>query len=221
MKLSKVNKEKLKKECAIEADELSKIISRHEFKIDNELTARQRTLHRNTLVILDAIPKFDKRDLKKVISVRSNSMFNNMSQFGFYLAVYYKNSNFLKRIIITRILGKKRLYTIIDSVKKGDEKDFITINEVFSLFKWLNLKKDFMDYVQSKTQFSYSVLFTHEIKAITNKLFLTSQEQATKVKFAQFVYMILSEYILLHNLMFVSGYKLEEIRSVDKWMKNL
>ncbi len=217
-----MNQKKLNEAWEKEREILKLTISKNKFKLDNELAARQRTFQRRNLIRQNAIPKFDKKDTENIINVRYNSIYHNISQFGFFLEKYYLNSNLFKKILVHYVLGEKRFYAIIISAREKNEKDYVTINEVFSLFKWLNLKKDFMNYIQSKTQFTYSVTASNEIKAITNKLFFVGElNQALKIKFAQFVYMILSEYILLHNLMFVSGYKIKEIRTVDKWMENI
>jgi len=211
-------KERLEKKYANIRRKFRRILMHYMFIPTNEYAKFQREYQRNSLKAVKAIPKFDKKECKNVILMRYASLYNYIVQFGFYLNSYYLASGFYKRFLIRNILGKERLYTILTSKK---EKDFITINEIFSLFRWLNLKKDFMNYIQSKTQFSYSVIQDNDIKAVSNCLAFSSTEYAFKIKFAEFVYIILSEYIMLHNLMFASGFKINKIKTIDQWMKDI
>jgi hypothetical protein len=66
---------------------------------------------------------------------------------------------------------------------------------------------------------SYSIYKSHELwpVAVEQKM----ENDYLYSKFAQFVYSILVEYIILHNLMFASGLKLKDITTIDRWMEDL
>ena len=95
----------------------------------------------------------------------------------------------------------------------------VRINDVYKLFKWLNLKKDFMVYLINKTHFSYSINGA-DIEPY-KKNYKDTLVEKYSMKFSEFVYLILSEYIILHNYMFVSKLKLKEIKSIDRWLRNI
>jgi len=133
------------------------------------------------------------------------------------------------------------LYSPIKDIKQLQiVKDYIdedrepTITEVFAMFSQLQLKEDFGDYFINKTQLSYEI-GEKDIDAYDTsyKEYETQEEYRehlerglngkghNKEKFAEFVYLLLSEYIILHNYMWVSGYKDIDIKSIDYWLKDI
>jgi len=189
------------------------------FSFSNRIAKIQREYQRERLAEQNLLPTFGKEGCKTIILVRLDLLRNYMSNFGTMLNSYCLSNkqNFDK---IISIIEEKRLKKIINSAINRKVKDYVTIQEIYELYDKLNLKTDFKNYFRSKTQFSYSVFKEHKIRAISNK-FAFSKKDPVKVKFAQFIHMILCEYIALNNIMFVSGYKIKEIDSIDKWLSNI
>lgn len=94
--------------------------------------------------------------------------------------------------------------------------------------KWII--KDFVNYLENKTHYSYSLRqretplkvcwtdaqYKRRLARRKNDKYAGMQS-----KLGQFVLLILSEYIILHNRMFVSGLKLKQIKSIDRFLKNV
>ncbi len=162
------------------------------------------------------MPKLD-RSYKKTMEMRCGTIQHFLKTFPVMLDHYIIGCTRTQLKKLLEIISYDRIKEITNS---SDEKKCITINEVFSVYQHLNLKHDFERYFVSKTELSYSVFDTHEIKTVPYP-FKDKKYQPIKLKFAEFVHVILSEYILLHNLMWVSGRKLKKIKSIDKWLKNI
>ena len=151
-------------------------------------------------------------EYKKRVEVHYKTLKKYMSQFGLYLD-YYRGYSLLNKLKLYILLGRKRTLNIIQTSE-------VQINEVYTLFKLLRLKRDFIVYLFNKTHFSYSI--NKSDIAIKKKMTLKNDViYKHKMKFAEFVYLILSEYIILHNYMAVGNVKTKEVKSVDKWLKNI
>ena len=186
---------------------------------DPERIASMRLAHINNLKLDGYVPTFDKEETKKTMKVHLDLLHNYISNFGLYLWVYYTQSGLLTRWRILRVMSFERLRRIVVSYTEKTEKDYVTVNEIFLLCAKLKLDKTFLYYFVSKTGMSYSIYKSHELwpVAVEQKM----ENDYLYSKFAQFVYSILVEYIILHNLMFASGLKLKEITTIDRWMENL
>lgn len=189
------------------------------FTYNLDKIANMRLAHINNLKLDGYVPTFDKEETKKVMKVHLDLLKNYISNFGLYLWVYYIRSGPIIRWKILRVLCFKRIKQIVASYTKKIEKDYITIIEIFLLCEKLKLNKDFLHYFISKTCMSYSIYKSQEVRpvAVTQHV----SEDDLYPKFSQFIYSILVEYIILHNLMFASGLKLKEITTIDRWMEDL
>jgi hypothetical protein len=152
---------------------------------------------------------FSQKEYKARIRVHEKTLNKYMTQFGLYLRDYisYSVRNHSK---CEKLLGGDRLLNLIAGF------DRITINEVFLLFAHLDLKAEFSHYLINKTHFSYSI-FDQEISPHSGTP--TTYKLSGYNKFAEFVYIILSEYIVLHNYMWVSGLKTKSVKSIDRFLK--
>lgn len=190
------------------------------FIYDPEKIASMRIAHINNLKLDGYTPSFDKEETKKIMKVHFDLLKNYISNFGLYLWVYYTQSGPIIRWKILRVLRFNRLRRIVASYTEKIEKDYITIAEILVLCGKLNLNKDFIYYFISKTCLSYTIYKSHELQPIATTHELKNGDDLYP-KFAQFIYSILVEYTILHNLMFASGLKLKEITTIDRWMEDL
>lgn len=155
---------------------------------------------------------YSKQEYTQLIKAHYKTLKKYMSQFGNYLD-YYRGYSIVNKLKLYILLGRQRTKNII---KNGN----VQINEIYKLFKWLSLKKDFTVYLFNKTHFSYSINKS-DIKIKKKWTFKDDIIYKHKMKFAEFIYLILAEYIILHNYMAVGNLKLKEIRSIDKWLKRI
>jgi len=185
-----------------------------------EKIASMRLAHINNLKLDGYTPSFDKEETKKTMEMHLDLLKNYISNFGLYLWIYYTQSGLITRWKLLRTLRFKRIKQIAASYTKKIERDYVTIEEVLLLYGTLNLNKDFLYYFISKTCLSYTIYKSHEIHPVAAVNELKNGDDLYP-KFSQFVYSILVEYTILHNLMFASGLKLKEITTIDRWMEDL
>ena len=110
----------------------------------DRIAKEQREKFRQILFEKGYTSNFEKRSLKRIMKFRFENIQNYMSEFGIYFLGYYKEASFFKRKLLHILLGKLRIYQIIESYDNKREEYFITIDEVFRLYRFLNLKKDFI-----------------------------------------------------------------------------
>jgi hypothetical protein len=185
-----------------------------------EKIASMRLAHISNLKLDGYTPSFDKEETKKTMEMHLDLLKNYISNFGLYLWIYYTQSGLITRWKLLRTLRFKRIKQIAASYTKKIERDYVTIEEVLLLYGTLNLNKDFLYYFISKTCLSYTIYKSHEIHPVAAVNELKNGDDLYP-KFSQFVYSILVEYTILHNLMFASGLKLKEITTIDRWMEDL
>lgn len=155
----------------------------------------------------ESSPALSQGEYKVRIKVHAKTLEKYLKNFGEFLTVYCMSSarNMQE---IKDFIGPDRLCAI------SAEGDYPTINEVSLFFKKLNLKEEFTHYLINKTHFSYSL--GKEI----NPTFSSEQyPHRAYNKFAEFVYIILCEYIVLHNYMWASKLRLKNIKTIDKFMR--
>lgn len=191
----------------------------------SNITARyQRYHHWELLKKAGYKPNLKKRSSRSGQSMHLGLLRNYIENFGLYLKPYYAGAPLHRKIQLILVLGRKRIRQIIESSSTHEEEDYITINEVFDLFCKINLKNEFITYFVTKTQLSFSVFKSQKIKAASKgkRWIVNSEYEQLKHKFAQFIYCILVEYIVLHNLMFASNYRLPDVHSIDDlWLRVL
>ena len=167
------------------------------------------------VLLTDGKPAFTEREYKERVQVHYRTLHKYISLFGNYLSDYME-SNIIRKWLCTIILGRKRCRQITTSKSKTK---FITINEVYKLFRYVPAKHLFSIYLQRKTHFSYSI--GQPISPVYFKGWKDEEEQRRKnisMKFAEFIYIILCEYIVLHNYHWCGGLMHKDIKTIDKWM---
>lgn len=154
----------------------------------------------------NVVGALSKKEYSRRILVHYETINKYMSQFSEYL-LYYMAGNFIGYLKLRIILGKN-FENIIDEKKPS-------INDIYKIFKWFNLKKDFLHYFLHKTHLSYDIYHNPIPYLKKNKKNILDRY---KEKFAEFIFLILSEYIILHNYMAVGNLKTKDIKTIDKFM---
>lgn len=161
-----------------------------------------------------------KKNNRFIMKVRFDTLQNMQRNFALPLAYYHDSCSKKEKEKLLSVLSQERILEILQSHKSGDSSKYITIPEIFKLYQKLNLKKDLIHYFSSKTHLSFSVFQNQEPMAQMG--FLNKNvEEAMKKKLSEFIHVILSEYMMLHNFMWVSSCKLKEVKSIDTWMKSI
>ena len=193
--------------------------------VSNDIALKQRTMYRDTLKIDGHMPNehpFPKDYVLEVIRVRKETMKHFIWQFGVMLNAYMKVASNSNKKKVYSVLRGTRVNNIIGAVDGRNANHYVTIRELFELYIKLDLKKDFIKYFWSKTQLSFSVFEEDPIDAVICPFFHEgSIDNAIALKFSEFIHVILSEYALLHNMMYVSGYKTADIYSIDPWLEDI
>ena len=161
---------------------------------------------------------FAKAQYKKWINSHWEGLKKYSSQLNYYIERYLRARDvpFWKKWLVHRIFataGKKKLPLIY------------AVHECARRCPWL--RNEFLDYVIDKTHFSYGY-----IKPVpkARRMFASKEKYAEYVgrnnsegkndhKFAEFIYLILAEYTILHNFMWSSKMRPKEVKTIDKWMK--
>ncbi|HRZ18616.1 MAG TPA: hypothetical protein P5136_01040 [Methanofastidiosum sp.] len=180
----------------------------------------RRFKHRQSMIEQGNV-KFKKVRVKKILEVKYEYLCNFIGNFGLILRSYYATTTRMNRWRIRRAIGRERLADIMFSKQIGDNNVYATINEIYTLCKVLDLRKDFLCYLISKTNLSYSILPDQKLDPIPDVKLAQSETEAVADKLGEFLFVILSEYILIHNLMFASGYKLKQIESIDSFLTEI
>ena len=79
------------------------------------------------------------------------------------------------------------------------------------------MRRAFINYLVNKTHFTYSIDGTEPVPATDSKQYRHREYN----KFAEFVYLILSEYIILHNYMWAGKMKAWSVKSLDKFLEDI
>lgn len=152
-----------------------------------------------------------------------------MVQMDCYLNVYYNTSGKTIKEKIKKCVSQETFDKATLTIRPRGSAPLITINEVVALAKELNLNEDFVEYCVNKTHLSFTI-GTNEIKtsyAVTPwKKRVSAMKKGprrnlfvNRDKFAEFVYLILSLYITLHNLMWSSSLRPKSVKSIDKFLR--
>ncbi len=173
---------------------------------------KHRINFRNSIRESGAKPAYSNDQYKKRISAHRDTLDKYMSQFGGYFKYFAppKSRNYKK---LSKLLGVKRF----DEIESGKPP---TINEVYEIFCAFDFKRPFSNYLLNKTHFSYSIYNQKLAPAADNDLWL-KRKHPGYIKFAEFVYVILSEYIVLHNYMWSSGLKPKGSKTIDRFMRTM
>ena len=178
----------------------------------NQVIADYREKFRDTL----GKGSFTKREYKQRIKCTYKNLRKYVDNFYSVFGVYWLNCSELNKDRLRSILERGR---IIELCERGSTP---TINEIYYMFKFLNLEKEFRQYLIMKTHFSYSLDVGNPREIVIDpigNIAHATHKTPVYYKFAEFVYIILSEYIVLHNYMWSSKLKPKQIATIDKWMK--
>lgn len=140
---------------------------------------------------------------------------------------------------------RRRIPVHCDSLKKylsqlpkylfgelGVRWDVVSVRKVYDYFKrhWRKLIPEFMGYLENKTYLSYEITVAPKPLKIKKRFtrksyrkYLNERDEKSwiKGKLAEFVVLILAEYVILHNYSWASGLKTKDMRSIDSWLKNI
>lgn len=144
------------------------------------------------------------------IPVHVDTLKKYLGEFHKYLAVWIsRGQNNTK--VAAHCFGYERL----EAVLAGDRP---SIYEVVALFSCRDFSLEFMEYFIGKTHMSYDILPREPIPSDSVG---PSRNGPVYSKLAEFIYIILAEYVVLNNYMWVSKKKPKGINSIDKWLKEL
>ena len=193
-----------------------------------EKIRKYRKEFRQYLIDRGGTQSFSKQEYIRRIRYTLKNLKKYHDQFPVWFAVYWNDSNKLIRLWFLWLIGKEKAKAL------KENKMLLTFNDIYKIFKWMPLKRLFKDYLCAKTRFSYGFrkpepIEIEKVKYIENKNYTKSERKelfesiatSNKNKFAEFVYILLCEYIVLHNYMWVSKLKPKEIKTIDKFMKNI
>ncbi len=108
----------------------------------------------------------------------------------------------------------------------------VTVRRVYDLFnrKPIKILGEFKSYFENKTHLSYEVGAKPRPIPVPRKitkakyierLEARTEKQAAHSKMGEFVFLILAEYVILHNYMWASGLRPRGVRSIDKFLKEI
>ena len=161
----------------------------------------------------DSIGSFDDDEYRKRIECHYGTLKKYIDKFGVVLSAYI-GYGIINRLSVYFRIGKKRTLGIINGEIE------VSINDIYRLFSRLNLKSDFKTYVVNKTNFSYSVNSSAIIP-----IYLRQKRYdicyRNKIRFAEFVYLILAEYTILHNYMVNAKKRPSGVKTIDSWIEEL
>lgn len=152
---------------------------------------------------------FNKNEYRLLIKAHSKTLRKYVGNFGLYLGVWTGSNRGNYKAVIGSI-GEDAFDSIIHGKRS------IKISEVLKLYMDMDLKDDFQEYLIRKTHLSYE-LYPHKPKPAT----IHDDHGPMYTKFAEFVHLVLAEYIILHNYMVSSRLKDKSINSIDEFLKNV
>ena len=150
---------------------------------------------------------YKKNEYADRINIHVRTLEKYLSEFSNWLAVWMlkrQNYNFMKSIL--------ELHSLEQIMCKARP---IRISEVLVLVQCKDLKVEFIEYLVRKTHLSYE-LAPNKPSPI---MYQGSNHGPYYAKLAEFVFIILSEYIVLHNYMWSSKLKTGNINSIDKFLR--
>lgn len=157
-----------------------------------------------------AKPAFSEMEYRVLVDTHKRTLDKYTGQFGRWLARWAsaKTENYKKA---KEILGPDRLGLILSE----NTSKHLTINEALALFQALDLRSEFVGYLVNKTHLSFSLAPGQIIQPMSDR----AAKDPYYFKLAEFVFIILCEYVVLHNYMFVSGLRPDDLESIDHFMK--
>jgi len=177
-------------------------------------------------------------EYKKLIKIHIFTLNKYLTQFKVYAQVYIDYKAWYKQN--KPYFGERKFpkpdKKIIKYLKDRKLNGKIPhIRDIFELLKF-DIKnnnifqKHFLNYCTIKTHLSYDLYYkpkpVKQTKFKGEKDFKDYLEHRDDIegnldKLGEFVYFIITEYTILHNWIWCSGLKLKQIRTIDKWTKNI
>lgn len=154
-------------------------------------------------------PTYDNGTYRRRIKVHAETLDKYLGQFGRWLAIWLSRSEGRLRITES-VFGRDRM----EDVLAGEQ---VRISEVFRLSEAYDFSREFAGYLLGKTHLSYEL---GKSKPEPRRAARYTRTGPYHDKLGEFVYIILAEYIVLHNYQFVSKTKVNGINSIDQWLKN-
>lgn len=149
---------------------------------------------------------YSKAEYRRRIAVHADTLRKYLGQFGRWLAIWVTREDNLR--LAESAFGRDRLEEVLAGAEPS-------IYEVYTLFTAKDLSREFGQYLLGKTHLSFDL--GKEPTPKDQPRF--SQSGPYYSKLAEFVHIILAEYVVLHNYMFVSGLRAKEVRSIDRWLR--
>lgn len=156
---------------------------------------------------------YTEKEYREKIKVHYKTLMKYIDNFNEWFMHFYDYVNIFTKIKIRIILGESFEKYYNNHIEPS-------INDIYKLFCYCKLKKDFKHYFCRKTFFSYGVPF-HTTTAYGSIDSYKLGYKNDKNKFAEFVYLILAEYIILHNWMWCSKLKPKQVSTSDSFLKNM
>jgi hypothetical protein len=179
-------------------------------------TKYRRRIFRELGVAKGYYTKFSKKNVRITLKDRIDYLNNFICNFSLILKSKYDVSNFYTKLFLNLVLTSKRRKSIIDKTS------LVTMKEIIKLYKFFYNKKEFISYFRCKTNLSFAIKNIDWYWQIDNYCKIVEKEsEAVSQKFSEFLHVILNEYLLIHNLMWASGYKLKSVDSIDEFLVDI
>lgn len=154
---------------------------------------------------------YSQAEYAKRISVHRATLEKYLGQFGRWLGVWTARNERNRKLAQVAFTQDG-----LEAILAGDKHPKVA--EVLTLSELEDFGQDFRQYFLGKTHLSY------ELKP--SKPRPRNQDQNTQngpyySKLGEFIYIILAEYIVLHNYQFVSKKKDKGVNTIDRWMKEI
>ena len=155
--------------------------------------------------------RYKKDEYARRIPVHRDTLRKYLEQFGKWLSVWLIRDA-ANITLANRVWGRERVEDIVSS---GNDAPSVTVAEVFELFHAHDLREEFAQYFLGKTHLSYEIA-PAQPKPRTHHGRKSGPRYS---KLAEFVFVILAEYVVLHNYCFVGRMRTKDMNTIDKWMR--
>lgn len=152
---------------------------------------------------------YSQPEYKRRIAVHEDTLAKYLGQFGKWLGVWVARRPENVRLA-QGVFGLDRLEEILAGTEAS-------VAEVFRLAQSKDFSPDFFRYFLGKTHLSYEL----GKKPSPRKPENNDRRGPYHDKLGEFVFIILAEYVVLHNYAFVGKLKGKKIETVDKWMRSV
>lgn len=148
------------------------------------------------------------KEYKRRVAVHEDTLDKYLGQFGRWLGVWLARDG-EKRRLAESVFGMDRLEDILSG---GSPR----LSEVFKLHETHDFSGDFSKYFLGKTHLSFEL---GKAKPEPRRPQKNNYSGPYHSKLGEFVFIILSEAIVLHNYQFVGRIRGRRVNTIDKWMR--